>query len=640
MTTRALVGPLARWMALGVDLVWLLLLSVPWLWATSPASGWQLSWAWAAGVLALSLGAVPCWCTFGATPGQALLSQRVVDAGGAPRLSVRQAVQRWVGSWAALLALGLGVLWIALSRHRQGWQDKLAATLVVVDDIDDPPQPYWKRHLAGELPLAHSLCFNGLLWPLPLLLGLGALDAWTRLHGSHLALSSGLLLLGWLALLALMALAWVGVWRAAGRQADGDAARRAPGLLARALMLAAVLLVIVQLALNLAPQLAERTSLLFGRDPLGQATLRVSSDGRRLHIEGPLGRGEAGRVQALLDSSPHLRLLTIESGAGRLDEALRIAGQVRTRGLATRATGLCSGVCPLVFLAGNKRQLLPGAQLGFHRVSAGGYNPPYQRLVNRDLAHQLAQAGLTPHLVTKALATPPSRLWMPGLDELSTARLVTVPERPLDVDLPHPDGATATDYAEALSASPLWQALERRFPGLQALTASAMETAGRHGADAVQAVGQDTVSTVLPALLARASPETRWLYTELLLAQIDVLRTVDAGQCRQLLHGDAGAHRRLPQDLAWREAQWLLAALDEMPRSTPVRRPSVLELEVIRRTLGPRAPAHLAGLWRPTAAQAQAQQPDCERASALLSDLRLLPAPERRLALRLMYERD
>jgi len=100
-------------------------------------------------------------------------------------------------------------------------------------------------------------------------------------------------------------------------------------------------------------------------------------------------------------------------------EALRIADAVRERGLPVRATGPCSDVCPFVFLAGSKRQLLPGARLGFHRVSAGGFNPPYQGLLNRELRHRLIAAGLTPHLATKAVATPPGALWVPEGDELS-----------------------------------------------------------------------------------------------------------------------------------------------------------------------------------------------------------------------------
>ena len=292
-----------------------------------------------------------------------------------------------------------------------------------------------------------------------------------------------------------------------------------------------------------------------------------------------------------------------------------------------------------MFLAGARRQLLPGAHLGFQRISAGRFNPPHQTWVNAALRKQLASLGLTPHMVTKVLATPPTRLWVPDVDELTAAGLLSQPERPLDVDLPSPQDATLADYREALSASGLWQALDRRFPGTLADAAQRMLAAGSAGADAVQAAGHDVVAALMPQLLARASPETRWLYTDILLAQVGFLRTVDPVLCRGLLLGDAAAHRQLPRALVWREAEWLLAALEEAPRSTSTRAPTRIEQEVIRHTLGARAPQQLAGLWRPLAPPAPGE-PDCERAQTLLSELGSIAAPQRRLALRLMYERQ
>ena len=147
------------------------------------------------------------------------------------------------------------------------------------------------------------------------------------------------------------------------------------------------------------------------------------------------------------------------------------------------------------------------------------------------------------------------------------------------------------------------------------------------------------MSLLLPGLLARASPETRWMFTQVLLAQINALRLLDPAACRDLLLGDPAAHRRLPPTLAWREAEWLLGALAEAPRADAPRRPTALEVEVIRRTLGPRAPQQLAGLWRPLTVQSP-REPDCNLAEALIAELGSLAAPERRLALRLMYERE
>lgn len=656
MASLHLSGPLRRLQAQAFDAAWVLAVSLPWIWWCLPPGQPAQPLALLGGLVLVSAGAIPCWMALGATPGQLLLSQRVVDTSGSAHLGLDQAVLRWLVSWAGLLAAGVGLLWMCWHPRRQGWQDRVARTLVVEPGADDAPssttgsddalrrrvaqQPYLRRHLRGDLSVANSLFVNTVLLPLPLWVVLGAVGAWTRLHSDGLWLGSLLLLLGWP--LALAAAAWGawGVWRASRppplnpTQPDRVVAVTAPvaaGLwLALALLLAGV---------NLGPRVPELAAALVGHDLSGTLQAQVSADGRRLQLQGPVGLGDSRRVQALLAAAPQLRLVTLQSTSGRLDEALRIGQALRERGLPVRATAECSDVCPFIFLGGRQRHLLPGARLGFHRVSAGGFNPPYQGLLNRELRHRLIVAGLTPHLATKAVATPPQAMWFPEGDELSAAGLVSVPERPLDVDLPAPPGATRADYAEALSASPLWQQLERRFPGAQAEAATRMLTAGPEGAAAVQAASQEVVGLLLPGLLAQASPETRWLYTEVLLAQINALRLLDPAACRGLLLGDAMAHRRLPPALAWREAEWLLGALAEAPRATPPRRPTALELEVIRRTLGPRAPQQLAGLWRP-ATPPGPREPDCNLAEALLSELQSLAAPERRLALRLIYERE
>ncbi len=498
---------------------------------------------------------------------------------------------------------------------------------------------YWRRHLTGRLGLARSLGLNLLLPALLLWLLLGAVDAWSRLHGSALRVSSAVLLLGWPLLLLLIGWGAIGVWRAARREdlyAESPAWRR---LGAPALAVLLAVLALLQLVLQVLPQVAERAALLVWRDPLGAARMELSADGRRLRLTGAIARGDGDRFQALLQTAPAAQWLILQSDGGRLAEAQQIAAAVRTRGLATRATGTCSDVCPLVFLAGSTRQLLPGGRLGFHRLTVGPFNPPYQRWANGVQRQLLLAAGLTPHMATKALATPPALLWFPDLDELTSAALVSVPERPLDVDLPLPGTASVAEYTEALSASPLWQALERRFPGVAAEAAQRMFSAGGGGAEAVQIAGQTVVGQRLPLLLAQASPETRWLYTEILQAQVEHLRTVDAAACRGLLRGDVPALRLLPPALAWREAQWLMAALDETPSTAAPRRSTALELEVIRRTLGPRAPRQLAVMWR-SPEPLPANEPDCDRSLGQLSELASIAAPERRLALRLMYERQ
>ena len=65
------------------------------------------------------------------TPGKMIVSAIIVDANTLGRPSNRQLVGRYLGYYVSILALGLGFLWIAFDKRKQGWHDKLAGTVVV-----------------------------------------------------------------------------------------------------------------------------------------------------------------------------------------------------------------------------------------------------------------------------------------------------------------------------------------------------------------------------------------------------------------------------------------------------------------------------------------------------------------------------
>jgi uncharacterized RDD family membrane protein YckC len=66
----------------------------------------------------------------GRTPGKMLLGLRVIQASGDP-MSPGIAFLRWVGYLISGPVLCLGFLWIAFDDKKQGWHDKIAATLVI-----------------------------------------------------------------------------------------------------------------------------------------------------------------------------------------------------------------------------------------------------------------------------------------------------------------------------------------------------------------------------------------------------------------------------------------------------------------------------------------------------------------------------
>lgn len=71
------------------------------------------------------------WVTKEATPGKMLISAKVVDAETGNTLTKGQAIGRYLAYYLAVIPLGLGFIWAAFDKRKQGWHDKLAGTVVV-----------------------------------------------------------------------------------------------------------------------------------------------------------------------------------------------------------------------------------------------------------------------------------------------------------------------------------------------------------------------------------------------------------------------------------------------------------------------------------------------------------------------------
>ena len=83
------------------------------------------------------------WMKLTGTPGKLLLSCHVVDAETFRPLTLKQSVIRYVAYLASILPLMLGFVWIAFDKHKQGFHDKIAHTVVLYDaqiTVDDESQ--------------------------------------------------------------------------------------------------------------------------------------------------------------------------------------------------------------------------------------------------------------------------------------------------------------------------------------------------------------------------------------------------------------------------------------------------------------------------------------------------------------------
>lgn len=79
------------------------------------------------------LAAAGCWVYQQGTPGQLMMGCYVVDANTGRGLGWRAALLRAAGYVISFVPLLLGFLWMAWDGRRQGWHDKLAGSVVLLD---------------------------------------------------------------------------------------------------------------------------------------------------------------------------------------------------------------------------------------------------------------------------------------------------------------------------------------------------------------------------------------------------------------------------------------------------------------------------------------------------------------------------
>jgi uncharacterized RDD family membrane protein YckC len=90
------------------------------------------------------LWAIGFWLLWMATPGKHLADCKLADANNFGRVSTGRLFIRYLGYILSALPLGLGFLWIAFDRRKQGWHDKLAGTVVIMQDASLAPMEAYR----------------------------------------------------------------------------------------------------------------------------------------------------------------------------------------------------------------------------------------------------------------------------------------------------------------------------------------------------------------------------------------------------------------------------------------------------------------------------------------------------------------
>ena len=71
------------------------------------------------------------WTWRQATPGKMAIRVKIVDATTGEKPSMKQWIIRYIGYFVSAIPLGLGYIWVAFDKRKQGWHDKMAGTIVI-----------------------------------------------------------------------------------------------------------------------------------------------------------------------------------------------------------------------------------------------------------------------------------------------------------------------------------------------------------------------------------------------------------------------------------------------------------------------------------------------------------------------------
>ncbi len=222
-----------------------------------------------------------------------------------------------------------------------------------------------RRFLAGSYPAGMAFA----LYAVSVAMLCVALYECNRRDGTLTASASGCLLFAILSIIPFLCLLLVG-W---GSYFSLVRAKRASGVLAANLLELGQIVVLVTAVpliffccvgqVPAVPVALSQGAKMF-RGPLWHVTL--TSDRRVLVVTGEFAEGIAEAVEQSLAASRSVRIVVFESPGGDVEEAMRIGRDIKQNGLETGVATECSSACTYSFVAGRKRILLPGGQLGFH----------------------------------------------------------------------------------------------------------------------------------------------------------------------------------------------------------------------------------------------------------------------------------
>jgi hypothetical protein len=151
-----------------------------------------------------------------------------------------------------------------------------------------------------------------------------------------------------------------------------------------------------------------------------------------------------GEFDRALAARPDVRVVALNSPGGSVDSALRMAYEIRKRGLTTfvpRDMG-CYSACAYIFLAGSDRQA--EGELGVHQISSEVADLVMAQTTLGDVLDALQTFGVHRQVISHMLRTPPDDMYVFTAAELAEFGIANGDPLTITVALGQPEVPAST----------------------------------------------------------------------------------------------------------------------------------------------------------------------------------------------------
>lgn len=168
---------------------------------------------------------------------------------------------------------------------------------------------------------------------------------------------------------------YVGLWRSSWRYIDEKPKTKFWGYLALLMMCLGIIQIGLALPRTYFPIIQEYGDVVLrGDKKIPDYQLTLENKGEEILIKGGIKYGLVKDLEEVLQTSPNVNTIQLESVGGRFGVAFDLYKLIRKNGLNTVVNEYCLSACTLAFAGGWNRWLAPYARIGFHSGKMPGLN--------------------------------------------------------------------------------------------------------------------------------------------------------------------------------------------------------------------------------------------------------------------------